>query len=44
MVASIKATRCWFVEELRFTAHLRSQAVIAAFANVPRERFVGAGP
>jgi protein-L-isoaspartate(D-aspartate) O-methyltransferase len=44
MVASIRATRRWYAEELRFTAHLRSEAVIAAFASVPRERFVGPGP
>jgi len=44
MVASIRATRRWYAEELRFVAHLHSPAVIAAFANVPRERFVGPGP
>jgi hypothetical protein len=29
---------------LRSAAHLRSQAVIAAFANVPRKHFVRSGP
>jgi protein-L-isoaspartate(D-aspartate) O-methyltransferase len=36
--------RLGFAEELRFTAHLRSPAVVRAFATVPRERFVGPGP
>jgi protein-L-isoaspartate(D-aspartate) O-methyltransferase len=38
------AARVAFAEELRFTAHLRSPAVVRAFATVPRERFVGPGP
>src|SRR6478609_10216291 len=33
-----------YAEKLRFTARLRSAAVVAAFATVPRECFVGAGP
>ena len=33
-----------YAEKLRFTARLRSPAVVAAFATVPRECFVGAGP
>ena len=37
------ARRC-YSEELRVTAHLRSPAVVAAFASVPRERFAGSGP
>jgi hypothetical protein len=37
------ARRC-YAEELRFTAHLRSPAVVAGFASVPRERFAGSGP
>jgi protein-L-isoaspartate(D-aspartate) O-methyltransferase len=40
----VKAARLSYAEELRFTAHIRSRAVCAAFATVPRERFVGAGP
>ena len=48
IVASVRMTRRWYAEELRFTASLRLQAVIAAlhaaFGNVPRERFVGPGP
>jgi len=38
------AARLAFAEELRFTANLRSPAVVRAFAIVPRERFVGPGP
>jgi protein-L-isoaspartate(D-aspartate) O-methyltransferase len=33
-----------YAEELRFTANIRSRAVVEAFAAVPRERFVGPGP
>jgi protein-L-isoaspartate(D-aspartate) O-methyltransferase len=40
----VEAARRSYAEELRFTAHIRSVAVRAAFAAVPRERFVGAGP
>jgi protein-L-isoaspartate(D-aspartate) O-methyltransferase len=38
------AARLSYVEELRFTANVRSAAVRAALAAVPRECFVGAGP
>lgn len=38
------ASRRAYAEELRFTAHVRSPALVAAIASVPRERFVGAGP
>jgi protein-L-isoaspartate(D-aspartate) O-methyltransferase len=40
----VAAARRSYAEELRFTAHTRSTALRAAFAAVPRERFVGAGP
>jgi protein-L-isoaspartate(D-aspartate) O-methyltransferase len=33
-----------YAEELAYTAHLTSPAVIEAFARVPRERFLGPGP
>jgi len=33
-----------FAEELRYVAHVRSDRVVAAFATVPRERFLGAPP
>jgi len=41
---TIEEARRHYAEELRFTARLRSRAVIDAFAMVPRERFVGPGP
>ena len=36
--------RAWFAEDLRVTCHLSSPAVVQAFADVPRERFLGPGP
>jgi protein-L-isoaspartate(D-aspartate) O-methyltransferase len=33
-----------YAEELRARAHLRSDGLVAAFATVPRERFLGSGP
>jgi len=44
MGTSLKTLRRWFAEELRHGAHVRSPAVVGAFATVPRERFVGPGP
>jgi protein-L-isoaspartate(D-aspartate) O-methyltransferase len=44
MVGSIARARRWYADELRFTARVASSAVVAAFATVPREQFVGAGP
>jgi protein-L-isoaspartate(D-aspartate) O-methyltransferase len=41
---NIAEARAWFAEELRHVARVRSQAVVAAFAAVPREHFVGPGP
>jgi len=38
------AARQFYAEELRFTARIRSPAVVAAFAAVPREDFVGRAP
>jgi hypothetical protein len=40
----VAQARQWYAEELRFTAHVRSWAVVDAFATVPRELFVGPGP
>jgi protein-L-isoaspartate(D-aspartate) O-methyltransferase len=40
----IQAVRRWFAEELRHVARVRSPAVLAAFASVPREHFAGPGP
>ena len=44
MRRSIEEARQHYAEELRFTANLRSRAVVDAFATVPRERFLGPGP
>jgi protein-L-isoaspartate(D-aspartate) O-methyltransferase len=44
MRESAEAARRSYAEELRFTTHMRSPALMAAFATVPRERFVGPGP
>jgi protein-L-isoaspartate(D-aspartate) O-methyltransferase len=40
----MRQARRWFAEELRHTAHVRSPAVVEAFATVPRELFAGPGP
>ncbi len=40
----VTTARRWFAEELRYTAGVRSPAVVRAFATVPRERFAGPGP
>jgi protein-L-isoaspartate(D-aspartate) O-methyltransferase len=44
MTDAIKTRRRFYAEELRFTTRMRSPGVQAAFATVPRERFVGNGP
>jgi len=41
---TIEAARRWYAEEIRAVAHLTSDAVVAAFARVPREAFLGEGP
>ncbi|WEK52571.1 MAG: methyltransferase domain-containing protein [Candidatus Kaistia colombiensis] len=41
---AIAAARRAYAENLRSRAGLRSEAVVAAFASVPRERFVGPPP
>jgi len=44
-IESVRASsRRRFAEELRATAYLTSDALVDAFAKVPRERFVGHGP
>jgi protein-L-isoaspartate(D-aspartate) O-methyltransferase len=42
--SDIAVGRRWFAEELRYVARVRTPAVVAAFANVPREQFAGPGP
>jgi protein-L-isoaspartate(D-aspartate) O-methyltransferase len=41
---TIEEARRWYAEEIRAVAHLTSDAVVEAFARVPRETFLGAGP
>jgi protein-L-isoaspartate(D-aspartate) O-methyltransferase len=41
---TIEECRRFYSEEIRFTAGLRSPALVEAFARVPRERFLGPGP
>jgi protein-L-isoaspartate(D-aspartate) O-methyltransferase len=40
----VDTARQAFAEELRYVAHVRSDRVIAAFATVPRDRFLGPPP
>jgi protein-L-isoaspartate(D-aspartate) O-methyltransferase len=40
----LTAVRRFYAEELEAVASLRSRALVDAFAEVPRERFLGAGP
>lgn len=42
--ASIESTRRFYAEELCRVNHISSPGILAAFATVPRERFVGPGP
>jgi protein-L-isoaspartate(D-aspartate) O-methyltransferase len=44
MTDSTEAARQFYAEELRCIAPISSPALFAAFATVPRERFVGPGP
>jgi protein-L-isoaspartate(D-aspartate) O-methyltransferase len=41
---SLAQVRAWYAEELRFAGPVASEAVVRAFATVPRERFLGPGP
>jgi protein-L-isoaspartate(D-aspartate) O-methyltransferase len=41
---TLDAIRRAYAEEVRAVAHLESQALVDAFARVPRERFLGPGP
>jgi len=40
----LKAARRSYAEELKYVAHIKSDAVVRAFAKVPREAFLGPGP
>jgi protein-L-isoaspartate(D-aspartate) O-methyltransferase len=44
MTHPLDAARRAYAEELRSLTHMSSPALFAAFASVPRERFVGPGP
>lgn len=44
MADSIEAARRFYAEELRSLTRMSSSALFAAFATVPRERFLGPGP
>jgi protein-L-isoaspartate(D-aspartate) O-methyltransferase len=44
MAISVRTARQLYAEELRFTANVIIRSVTKAFATVPREHFVGAGP
>jgi protein-L-isoaspartate(D-aspartate) O-methyltransferase len=43
-VPALDEVRRWFAEDLRAICNLHDERVVAAFAAVPRERFVGPGP
>jgi protein-L-isoaspartate(D-aspartate) O-methyltransferase len=44
MLKPVEEARHSYAAELRFTAKMRSSALVNAFATVPREQFVGPGP
>jgi protein-L-isoaspartate(D-aspartate) O-methyltransferase len=41
---NLNDVRRYFAEEIRAVANLQSEALVAAFAKVPREHFLGPGP
>jgi protein-L-isoaspartate(D-aspartate) O-methyltransferase len=41
---NIDDCRRFYADEIRFSAGLRAQALVEAFARVPREKFLGSGP
>jgi protein-L-isoaspartate(D-aspartate) O-methyltransferase len=43
-VLSIADCRQFYAEEIRFAANLNSPALVAAFARVPREKYLGSSP
>ena len=42
--ANLDTQRRWFAEELRWSARLKSERLVDAFATVPREAFLGGAP
>src|SRR5262245_48867027 len=44
MASSLEAQRRFYAEEIRAVAAIGSDALIDAFARVPREHFLGPGP
>ncbi len=36
--------RQFYAEEIRAVSNIQTQAIVKAFANVPRESFLGPGP
>jgi protein-L-isoaspartate(D-aspartate) O-methyltransferase len=40
----VNAVRRNYAEELKYVSHIRSDAIVRAFAKVPREKFLGTGP
>lgn len=44
MTPSIEDYRRFYADEIRFVANLDSPALVEAFAQVPREKFIGPGP
>jgi protein-L-isoaspartate(D-aspartate) O-methyltransferase len=44
MERTLEAARAWFAEDLRVAAGISSEAVVNAFARVPREKFIGPPP
>jgi protein-L-isoaspartate(D-aspartate) O-methyltransferase len=43
-MSELDIARGYYAEELRAVANLQSEAIVKAFAKVPRERFLGPGP
>jgi protein-L-isoaspartate(D-aspartate) O-methyltransferase len=43
-MSNLDHARAYYAEELRAVANLQSEAVVKAFAKVPREHFLGLGP
>ena len=43
-LSNLDVARAYYAEELRTVANLQSEALVRAFAKVPRERFLGPGP